>query len=745
MAQDLSDLFVDIIFGSPLQIFIHQHVEDRSELVELVKKHGGTVVSGYSAIPYILVDPRKQSGQNLFHQYSSKKGKIVLDARWIRECIKAGQLQTFAHNWGGCKVDGTEPQSQDSTSSEQQQQQPTIHAPHPQHFAFQVQVQAAAAQQWQPAPPEQPQITATNGIQSTGQYEDQRNWASYPQPNGATSSYDYARYRQDASGWPADGSFYGHTFAASYQPTFIEEENSGPEAGPSTPPTDKTRGRKRARTVATPAPPASSLVANSRLPARSPSPPTRVVKSTYGGNLFTSDDVVYLKKYIKYCHESGLVLSLREICERIAVKAPHHTFYSWRRYCNKHQIRLGGYQMNADSPDTAAEQETPVVVEPPPSVRLPGGSIHALGAVDVSPSRDRSPTPPRALFRSTTGKGVAFTDEDITGPDAPVPVAQPPGKKLRYGRSDDIILAKYFLNEIQGTSDKIFQAFAQIFYRDGYLVLRGFVSQEDVGAMLARSKELLNEFNIEDHPLTRFTTGDEDHVGDDYFLNSGDKIRYFLEADAVVDHKLTRPKELAVNKIGHALHELDPIFRKVTLENERMRTVVRDLGFHKDPLALQSMVITKQPRIGGEVGEHNDSTFLYTNPPSALGFWIALEQCTATNGALSFLPGSHSTPITKRFVRLPGGGTGFEPLVDQEVADRVSAELQASQSRYILETCQPGDLVLIHGSVLHKSEHNFSEKTRFAYTFHMIEASAGYDSKNWLQPTDAMPFSRILT
>lgn len=29
-------------------------------------------------------------------------------------------------------------------------------------------------------------------------------------------------------------------------------------------------------------------------------------------------------------------------------------------------------------------------------------------------SRDRTPSPPRALFRSTTGKGVAFTDEDIT-------------------------------------------------------------------------------------------------------------------------------------------------------------------------------------------------------------------------------------------------------------------------------------------------------------------------------------------
>lgn len=31
-----------------------------------------------------------------------------------------------------------------------------------------------------------------------------------------------------------------------------------------------------------------------------------------------------------------------------------------------------------------------------------------------NPPRNRSPTPPRALFRSTTGKGVAFTEQDVT-------------------------------------------------------------------------------------------------------------------------------------------------------------------------------------------------------------------------------------------------------------------------------------------------------------------------------------------
>ncbi|KAH9949644.1 phytanoyl-CoA dioxygenase [Amylocystis lapponica] len=280
------------------------------------------------------------------------------------------------------------------------------------------------------------------------------------------------------------------------------------------------------------------------------------------------------------------------------------------------------------------------------------------------------------------------------------------------------------------------------FRRDGYLRLPTFLSSVETEALLTRSKQLIEQFSIEDHPLTKFTTGDDNHIGDDYFLTSGDKIRYFLEEDAVDKNgKLNREKQRAVNKIGHALHELDPVFRAVTIENPSMRAVVRDLQFHHDPVALQSMVICKQPEIGGEVPEHNDSTFLYTSPPSALGFWIALEKCTPENGALSFLPGSHlSAPITKRFVRLPSGGTGFEQLIPPERAPT------APEGTYVLEPCEPGDMVLIHGSVLHKSERNTSARTRFAYTFHMIETPphAAYDAKNWLQPTPAMPFPHVL-
>lgn len=303
------------------------------------------------------------------------------------------------------------------------------------------------------------------------------------------------------------------------------------------------------------------------------------------------------------------------------------------------------------------------------------------------------------------------------------------------------------------------------FWRDGYLIIRNALRPATVASLLAETHRLLHEeFSLENHPLTRFSTGGKsEHVGDDYFLSSGDKVRFFLEEDAFDDATgaLTKPKERAVNKIGHYLHVLSPPFARLTnprgteqkqqeqgLDEISPAAVARSLGF-RDPRCLQSMVICKQPEIGGAVPPHQDSTFLYTEPPSAVGFWYALEDATLDNGCLSFLPGSHRwAPVRKRLVRKPVGSGGGTEMVDNEGApfplgggDNASkgeAEGHASERpAYVAAEVRAGDLVLIHGNLLHKSEKNTSEKGRVIYTFHIIEwDGCEYDARNWLQPPD---------
>jgi hypothetical protein len=299
------------------------------------------------------------------------------------------------------------------------------------------------------------------------------------------------------------------------------------------------------------------------------------------------------------------------------------------------------------------------------------------------------------------------------------------------------------------------------FRENGYLVLPDYLTPTETNTLITETNNLLRDFPLDTHPLTQFTTGDgkdesTNHVGDDYFLDSGDKIRFFFEPDAFSTEPdpltggaaLLKPKNLAVNKIGHSLHTLSPPFKAVSL-NERNAAVAKSLGF-TDPRVLQSMVILKQPSIGGAVPSHRDSEFLYTNPPSAVGWWYALQDASPKNGTLGMWKGSHTGRkgghIKRRFVRKGDGGTEFIENAGPALPRGMEEEKVSEPSDEDLEILdiKAGSLVLIHGNVLHKSEKNTSDRSRFAYTFHVIEGGEGwdYDERNWLQPP-AGGFSKL--
>ncbi|KAI9475333.1 hypothetical protein BX667DRAFT_365715 [Coemansia mojavensis] len=291
------------------------------------------------------------------------------------------------------------------------------------------------------------------------------------------------------------------------------------------------------------------------------------------------------------------------------------------------------------------------------------------------------------------------------------------------------------------------------FSRDGFVVVEEFLTNGQVQEIRQHIQQLLDDFDPQKHPLTTFpTTTDNKLLGSQYFLDSATRISYFLEPDSVSQAKLTVEPARAINKIGHGLHIQDPVFKQLT-HGPDVQEIADKLGF-KDPRVLQSMVICKQPRIGGPVPMHQDSTFLFTNPPSACGFWIALEDCLVTNGCLHVVPKSHrSHPISRRMVRCsaerqPAAEEGvdfidIEPVFSLYPLQGEKEEQQQQQQESCPVEVKAGSLVLLHGQLLHMSPPNLSDKSRWIYTFHIIEGMHTYDSLNWLQMPADFPLTKL--
>ncbi len=278
-----------------------------------------------------------------------------------------------------------------------------------------------------------------------------------------------------------------------------------------------------------------------------------------------------------------------------------------------------------------------------------------------------------------------------------------------------------------GGPDVLDRQALESYERDGFFVRDGFFAPETCERVIARSLQIVDELASQAAP-TAFSTRLQTETADRHFLTSGDKVRLFYDDGAFgPDGRLLRPYRQAVNKIGHALHDLDPFFSTIS-RDPRLAAIARDVGLRR-PLLLQSTVIFKQARTGGEVVSHQDSMYLYTDPPSCTGFWFALEDAGIENGCLWVLPGGHTGPLAARYRRTADGAVRFDPT-DPPAFD---------EARFVPLPAKKGALIVLHGLLPHRSGANRSPDSRHAFTLHVIDGICRYPADNWLVRGPDMP------
>ena len=268
------------------------------------------------------------------------------------------------------------------------------------------------------------------------------------------------------------------------------------------------------------------------------------------------------------------------------------------------------------------------------------------------------------------------------------------------------------------------------FEDQGYLVMEGAIPGQELRSIRDAAARIVDEFDVDAH-RSIFSTRDRDRGRDRYFMDSAEAVHCFLEEEALdEDGQLTCGKDRAINKIGHAMHDLVPEFTRFCRLSVFANTL-KALNYRR-PQLWQTMYIFKQPRIGGEVRWHQDASYLRSLSSPVLGFWVAIEDSTRENGCLWVQPGGHHSALREVYEVDADTGQGELRTIDDNAwpapGEGQPVEIPA------------GSVLVFSDRMPHYSSANRSERSRQAFTLHFSEDDALWSSRNWLQRRRLPPF-----
>lgn len=181
--------------------------------------------------------------------------------------------------------------------------------------------------------------------------------------------------------------------------------------------------------------------------------------------------------------------------------------------------------------------------------------------------------------------------------------------------------------------------------------------------------------------------------------------------------------------LRHKSHLLFPWLDEV-VHNARIVDAIEDL-YGPDLLCWTSNFFIKEANNPAFVSWHQDSTYWGLDKPDVVTAWVALTPSNAGNGAMGFIPGTHTAdqiPHRDTFAKNNLLTRGQEIAVDVDASKAVTIELE------------PGEISLHHVRLVHGSPANPSNDRRIGFAVRYIPTSvaqvAGRDSASLVRGVD---------
>ena len=211
-------------------------------------------------------------------------------------------------------------------------------------------------------------------------------------------------------------------------------------------------------------------------------------------------------------------------------------------------------------------------------------------------------------------------------------------------------------------------ALADQYCKDGYLIIRGFLSPAET--------EKLYSIAIADSTMKKHAFDLNDQSG------KKTKLSLWYKPGNDTYGLLTRSKRMteAVDRL--------------------MEGDSKVCHFH-------SKLMQKEPKVGGAWEWHQDYGYWYKNeflfPDRMMSVMIAITEADKRNGCLQVIKGSH------KMGRIEHGFAGEQVGAAQHYVD-----LALKTMEHVFVELKPGDALFFHSNLLHRSEANLSDNSRWS-------------------------------